>query len=285
MIPTTGATPPSVPAAMTDFASGGIDLTERMGKASHATTNEKVISQVCKNLSRPLSLLDMGCGKGYLLSRLAEEYRRRGWDPADHLVGVDIDLTGFSAEGIPHREVDLNKPLPFEDGSLDIVLAVEVLEHTRAPYLLLEEVHRVLRPGGMLIFSVPNVMHALSRVSFLFNGHYHLYPTPSSDPKRGGTLAGHIEPLPLQYWHYGLRYAGFAEIATKIDRSKRGAIAIAVLLWPALWLSAKRHKRHMTKYSAAVAEETRGVRQLVNSWEVLTGRSLIVSARQISSGH
>lgn len=257
----------------------GDDVADQVSKASHAKTNSKILDIIGAELSKPLKVLDMGCGKGFLLSKLADRYGAQGWPVEPYLLGVDIDISGFVPEEIPHQAVDLNRPLPFDAGAFDIVLAVEVFEHTRAPYILIEEARRILRPGGLFIFSVPNVGHALSRVSFFLTGHYHLYPTPSSDPSRGGTLAGHIEPLPVQYWHYGLRYAGFTEIGFTTDKAKRSAAGIAWPMRPLLALSRARYERKMLRYNADVAEETQEARRLANSWEVLTGRSLIFSAR------
>ena len=252
----------------------------QISAASHSKTNGEILAQIEREIIAPRTVLDIGCGKGALLAQIADMYRARDWPIDPNLLGVDIDISGFVPRDIPHRQMDLNRPLPFDDGTIDIVLAVEVLEHTRAPYLVIEEAKRILRPGGLLIFSVPNVGHALSRMSFLLNGHFHLYPTPSSDPAKGGTLAGHIEPLPAQYWHYGLRYAGFSDIEVRTDKSKRGAAGIAWPLRPLLALARDRYSRYMRRYNPDVAKETEAARSLANRWDILTGRTLIFSARR-----
>jgi SAM-dependent methyltransferase len=58
---------------------------------------------------------------------------------------VGIDLSGG---------VDAHN-LPFEDGSFEAVTCLEFLEHSNAPSRVLEEIHRVLRPGGRAIVSTP----------------------------------------------------------------------------------------------------------------------------------
>jgi hypothetical protein len=91
---------------------------------------------------------------------------------------------------------------------------------------------------------------------------------------------GHIEPLPLQYWHYGLRYAGFTDISCTIDRRKKGAMFAAALLTPFTMIGSALYARKIRKYDAALAEEVGGVLPAVNSFDVLTSRSLIFSANK-----
>lgn len=54
----------------------------------------------------------------------------------------------------PDLVADVQK-LPFEDGSIEAVLCLEVLEHVENPFAAVSELHRVLKPGGRLIASVP----------------------------------------------------------------------------------------------------------------------------------
>lgn len=248
--------------------------------ASHRSTNSRILAAIEPLLTKPLRIIDIGCGSGYLLSKLAESYRQRGWPVDERLLGIDIDASHYGASGVPFRSIDINRPLPFAEGSFDLALAIEVLEHARAPYLLLQDIARMLAPGGRLIMSVPNMMHVLSRLSFLLTGHYYMYPTPSSRPDQAGRLCGHIQPLPLQYWHYGLRYAGFDEITVGIDRVKKGAVIPALLLKPFASLASAVYARRIARYDGRLAEEVRVVLPEVNSLHTLTARSLVLSGRK-----
>jgi SAM-dependent methyltransferase len=249
-------------------------------KASHSVTNQRIQELVGPMLTRPLRILDVGCGSGYFLGSLAGTYRERRWPIEGNLLGIDIDLSTYGAADVPARVVDINERLPIADASHDLILAIEVFEHSRAPYLLMQEVARTLAPGGTLIFSVPNVAHAVSRLSYLFTGHYYMYPTPSAVPSNAGRLMGHVEPLPPQYWHYGLRYAGFTDIGLSIDRRKKGATFAAALLSPFTAIGAALYNRRIQKYDAALAQEVRDILPEVNSFDVLTARSLIFTARK-----
>lgn len=245
---------------------------------SAGATSDKVERLVREGLDRPLRILDLGCGSGHFSRRLAAIYRARGWDPAAHLLAVDISLDRYRNDEVPARVVDLDQPLPFADGSFDVVIAIEVLEHVRAPYDLLARLRRVLAPGGRLIFTTPNVGNVTSRWSFFVDGCHRLYPTPSTRAELAGDLVGHIQPLPVQYWHWGLRAAGFSTIAVHADRFKKGASFLAVLLWPLFRLGAANNRRRDGRLPPEVAGELREATALINAFPTLASRCLVISA-------
>jgi SAM-dependent methyltransferase len=65
---------------------------------------------------------------------------------------------------------DLNHPIPLPDGTFDVVLAVEVMEHLESPWGFFREAIRLLKTEGIFIFSTPNVVSLPSRLHFLFQG-------------------------------------------------------------------------------------------------------------------
>lgn len=91
-------------------------------------------------------LLDLGCGKVPLYGMYQQQVKTVtcvDWENSPHaLLHVDV----FA---------DLNQRLPLDNNSFDTIILSDVLEHVRQPELLLEEVQRVLRPGGNLILNVP----------------------------------------------------------------------------------------------------------------------------------
>ena len=101
----------------------------------------------------PARILDVGCSDGLLGERLRA---------CGHTV-VGVDITKH--EGVGERldefyEANLDEGLPQEAGDgFDVVLAADVLEHTRRPDLLLEEFRTRLAPNGTVIASVPNFAH------------------------------------------------------------------------------------------------------------------------------
>jgi len=107
----------------------------------------------------PLSarVLDAGCGEGTLVDEYADRLTIEGVDA--HYSSTRVRAGSVTA-------------LPYADGTFDRALCLDVLEHL--PYdqqpLALAELHRVLRPAGELLISVPNLAHLQSRIHFLLLG-------------------------------------------------------------------------------------------------------------------
>lgn len=107
-------------------------------------------------------ILDVGCRDGTLT---------RYYVADNEVVGLDIDKQALRMcaqhLGIETRWADFNQGLPFNDADFDVVVAGEVLEHSISPALLVAEIARVLRAGGMFIGSVPNTFRLKNRLRFL----------------------------------------------------------------------------------------------------------------------
>jgi len=99
-------------------------------------------------------LLDIGCGCGYLL-RCMET-----WFPNCDICGLDADqsLLDFAAGHLGRASLVRAgaESLPFDEGSVNVICALHVLEHLDDPEALLAEARRVLQPGGLLLVATPN---------------------------------------------------------------------------------------------------------------------------------
>lgn len=269
---------------MSTAASGLAATAPVRGPASLRTTNDFILQKLRDSGKLGGSILDLGAGSGYFTRLLSAERSTLGLKAGEGISACDISGGRFAAEGVQLNLCDVNQGLPYADAAFDAVVAIEVMEHTRAPYDVLADIARILKPEGQLIFSVPNVGHALSRVKFLFSGHYHMFPSPSIKPENGGRICGHIAPLPFQYWHYGLRRAGFSEIVLSPDRAKRSAAFLAALLWPANRLATAAHTGRIARREPDLAAETDLIAREANSWAALTSRSLVFSAVKPEKG-
>ncbi|MGB5136335.1 MAG: methyltransferase domain-containing protein [Prochlorococcaceae cyanobacterium] len=104
-------------------------------------------------------ILDLGCGSGALLELLAGMGYR-------HLTGVDISPPPSSA-GVTYQQADLDHfTLSSAKQSFDLALAIEVIEHIENPGLFLAELARLLKPGGLALFTTPNLHSAQAKLLF-----------------------------------------------------------------------------------------------------------------------
>ncbi|OFW10143.1 MAG: hypothetical protein A3H96_17920 [Acidobacteria bacterium RIFCSPLOWO2_02_FULL_67_36] len=102
-------------------------------------------------------VLDAGCGEGVLVEEYADRLR---------IEGIDAN---YSSERVKAGSLTA---LPYPDATFDRALCLDVLEHLtfEEQPRALAELRRVLRPGGELLVSVPNLAHLQSRVHFLLRG-------------------------------------------------------------------------------------------------------------------
>lgn len=116
--------------------------------------------------------------------------------------GVDVDAEAT------YRPVNVEEDrFPYSDESFDVVLFCEVIEHLQTdPVAAIEEIHRVLRPGGRLVLSTPNVAR-LENVARLIAGA-NIY-----DPYSGyGAYGRHNREYTRHELHRLLLYSGFRSI-------------------------------------------------------------------------
>lgn len=113
-----------------------------------------------------LRVLDLGCRTGALTQHYAK---------GNEVVGVDVDRGALEQAakrlGIETVWADVEEGLPFDDASFDVAVAGELLEHLADPVAAVENVMRVLKPGGRFVGSVPNAFRLKSRLRYLAGRH------------------------------------------------------------------------------------------------------------------
>ncbi len=125
---------------------------------------------------RGKKVLEIGSGFGTNLAVWIKSYAVDGYGTEPDGVGFGSSFAAsrelFAANELdPERIIGVKgETLPFADASFDIVYSSNVLEHTEDPVKVLEEAVRVLRPGGILHFEMPNFLS-------YFEGHY-MVPQP-----------------------------------------------------------------------------------------------------------
>ncbi len=158
------------------------DIYRRMPRIQESTDNSAACIERLAELALPGSVIDVGCGTGYLLAALAA----RSGEVQRQLTGVDFQLEpGIAGRhpGIHFQEADVEK-LPFADRSFDTVICTHVLEHVLHIDRTIAELRRIA--ARRLLVIVP-----LEReYRFTFNPHVHFFPYPHS-------FLRHITPVPL----------------------------------------------------------------------------------------
>lgn len=118
-----------------------------------------------KNLPTGSKVLEVGCGAGQFIRAVKKIY------PALDCYGTDISRKAIataqlSTEGVSYI-LQEEKSLPFADEYFSAVLVYDVLEHVVGPEIFLKEIHRVLKPDGILYAFVPCEGDVLSFWNFL----------------------------------------------------------------------------------------------------------------------
>lgn len=133
------------------------------------------LQRLFKQTVTPGRWLDVGCGDGRTAGLWLREH-------GCEYVGVDVSATAVEqarAAGLDARLIEGAGALPFESGEFDGIVCVEALEHIFRPDEAVRDLRRVLRPGGRLVLTVPNVAYWHQRLE-LFVGRWNPHGDDSS---------------------------------------------------------------------------------------------------------
>jgi SAM-dependent methyltransferase len=207
----------------------------------------------------PGRVLDAPCGDGALALELSE----RGW----RTCAADIEpVRVAAADGPRFVRLDLDEPLPFADGTFDAVVSLEGLEHLLSPARCLAEFCRVLRPGGRLVLTTPNVNNVQSRWHYLTAGRFSGF-RPVARRGLTATDGERIQHVTLPYLPtivYALSRHGVRvnHLDVTMIRTRQW---LALPLAAPLWLSARR-------------APAGSVARALGSWPLLLGRNVVIHA-------
>jgi len=160
-------------------------------------------------LSSKTKVLDLGSGKGYVSKYIRNHYNCEVWCIDIKRPECSTWIDEFKKYGINFIYCDIakSKALPFPANYFDLVPFLEVLEHlitSHPPWQLFREINRVLKKGGYLILSTPNIAELIKRIRLLFGKH----PVPRLK-NESEFYVGHYREYTLKELLYILDETGF----------------------------------------------------------------------------
>ncbi|KXK10323.1 MAG: putative S-adenosylmethionine-dependent methyltransferase [Microgenomates bacterium OLB23] len=184
-----------------------------------------ILEHIVKN--KPARVLEVGCGRGFYIKSVSM------FDFPREIVGIDVNAHYLEAAkrlNKDNKRVLLKKgsiyKLPFKDGYFDAVICSEVLEHLDNDLAGARELHRVLKKGGIALFSVPHQQYPflwdpLNKFLSLFKTH-----VPKHIWWLAGIWADHERLYTVTSFQDVLKAAGFAPMRVK----KNCALVLAFFL-------------------------------------------------------
>jgi 2-polyprenyl-3-methyl-5-hydroxy-6-metoxy-1,4-benzoquinol methylase len=234
-------------------------------KNTHNVVLRELLSRVSAGV-----VLDAPCGEGFLADRIS--------DAGLEVIGLDID-TPRAGRKFEFRRADLSATLPVSDCLVENVVSVEGIEHLERPFEFVRECRRVLRDGGLLIITTPNISSLRSRWRWFLTG-FHNKCKYALDEAHPNPLH-HINMLSYHKLRYMLHTNGFRIEKVTTNRVK----PINWLYWPVVPLIYA-----VSRLVIAAADEREIDRRL--SLEILKemmkpallfGELMIIVARKVST--
>jgi SAM-dependent methyltransferase len=148
-----GNVPDSAPgnALQAFYETPGVPLSSGPDRARRQA---RLLAGILRDRGGPAVILDLGCGDGAALAVAATQ------NPQHRFAGIDWSadaLRQARARGLTVVRGTIETRLPVADGAADVVIMSELIEHLVDPDGAVAEVRRVLRPGGALLLSTPNL--------------------------------------------------------------------------------------------------------------------------------
>jgi len=196
---------------------------------SRCGADDERLNQVLPLVGTGHTILDVGCLDGTIGELLLHQ--------GNVVHGIDAAAPAVAAavrRGIQARVGNLEERLDFPDARFDVVFAGEVLEHIFAVDVLLSEIHRVLKPGGCLVATTPNLAALGRRLLLLANRNPHI-EISFAEKAAAGHIRYFIRSTLFSLLHkHGFRVTDFKSDVVNFDANGRCCCHWLARLFPTL---------------------------------------------------
>lgn len=163
-----------------------------------------ILNLIKSEIKEKDNVLEAGCGNGEFASILKKIF-------SVDITGMEISESGIKkakSRGVNVIRADLQNKFPFKNEEFDVIFSGQVIEHLYNPDFFLDECFRVLKKGGKLILTTPNLAAWFNRIIFLFGYQPFFMETSTIDKTVGLSftrkltkerqVAGHIRVFTLR---------------------------------------------------------------------------------------
>ena len=215
-------------------------------------------------------VLDAPCGGPAALTLALKE---RGLNA----VGADIDPEAAKRLGPQFQKANLDAPLPWPEQTFDAVISTEGIEHLENHFSLFREVNRILKPGGILVLTTPNITALRSRVRFLGSGFFGRDARPLNESARHPLH--HIGLATFPELRYELHVSGFRMSEVLHTHVKPVSFLYSIYI-PWIWLytliAFRKEKDPVQR------KRNKEIRRALHSFSLLFGECLMFVASKVS---
>lgn len=186
---------------MSDSLHGSTPLIEKTIPGLH----DSLLKQFKNYVAQPSNILDLAAGSGAWVSRL----QSLGYS----VTAADINKNDFAATGIKFIQTDLNRDFGENlGGPYDAVTAIEIIEHLENPRHFLRQCKTLLKPGGILFVTTPNIECVPGRLRFLLTGNFRMF---DKDPLFNEMT--HITPLQTYMFQKMIDECNFSLVSSSFN--------------------------------------------------------------------
>lgn len=243
-------------------------VTDQLAIPENTSRNtHNVVEELLGEVAKRNLILDLPCGEGAFTQRMLV----KGADvfSADCLNIIQLPHARFSCANMDER-------LPYADATFDAVICIDGIEHIERPFDFIRECRRIIRQGGVLIISTPNLSALRSRWRYLLTGFHQGEKSPLDEANQ--TPYHHKSLVSFPELRYRLHANGFRVAAVRTNRVKSISWLYAGLAPLAYLVTILAFKKEQAEHER---EQNREIVRQMFTIPVLFGETLIVKATRL----